>query len=255
LRPPIYVITMKRRQDRRDRLLPHLGKEQVFLSYDVCGDLDGTLMTVDDFPDIQLFDWQLNQDTPTKLKEICFPAQWEYLQSWWNRPMRVGEICCSLAHAGCWDDAIARNCDAALFLEDDALITAENGVDEVMGKFVEISKVDPEWDLLYFGRWPLAPDGPQVGNFVVPGLSYDTHAYALSRKGLRKIVQLEIRKKVMPADEFLPATYTRHPRDDVAAAVPPTLRAYAVSPDLIVQWDAEGDVSETENSQFLQTQE
>src|SRR3954464_15294261 len=109
MHPPVYVISIKRRQDRRDRLLPKLSNEQVILSYDVCGDLDGTLVTLDDFPDIRLFDWQIKPDTPTKLKEICLSSQWEYLQSWWNRPMKLGEVCCSLAHAGCWDDAIARN--------------------------------------------------------------------------------------------------------------------------------------------------
>ena len=83
------------------------------------------------------------------------------------------------------------------------------------------------WELIFLGRNRLGRDGAAVGlRLVVPGFSSCAHAYALSRRGYRRLLRLlpRVAEAALPVDELLPALCTAHPREDVAAWAAQLLR-------------------------------
>ena len=73
------------------------------------------------------------------------------------------------------------------------------------------------WDVLYLGRNRLAADRAALGaRLVEAGFSSCAHAYALSSRGLRRLLALPLARSAIPVDDLLPALYATHPRADVA---------------------------------------
>jgi len=144
----------------------------------------------------------------------------------------------------------AADLDFAIFLEDDAILPA-NGISQLIESASQLSNMDSHWDLFYFGREKLYPDIANFGEFVRPNYSYCTYAYALTRTGIAKLLAYDPLKKIMPLDEFIPATYVRHPRPDVATSIAPTLAAYALSVDLVTEAPKQIFGSDTEDSPFI----
>ena len=145
------------------------------------------------------FEWSL---FPWKLEGSDNP--------WWNRAQLPGEIGCNLSHLAVWKHAHANDFKKILILEED---------------FKEITPFDTEllkeldqheWDLCYLGRNKIHEDQKEVSeNLVVPGYSYNLHAYLLSSHGIKNLLDHKYENKIMPADEFVPATYCEHPREDL----------------------------------------
>ena len=74
-----------------------------------------------------------------------------------------------------------------------------------------------EFDGFYLGRNKIEEDRKNYDeDYVVPGYSYNTHAYCLSKAGINKLLKYELNKNIIPVDEFLSATFTKHPRRDIA---------------------------------------
>lgn len=150
--------------------------------------------------------------------------------SWWNRDMTPGEIGCAIAHMAVWHHINVTGANRALILESDFTPVKPLHV-------VDYSSLPMDWDLLYLGR-NLLPgyEDTDVGlsDFVKPGPSYNLHAYALSAKGAKNLMDYNFGNKIMPVDEFIPATYGPHPRADLDF-IWRDVQAYAVAYDLIVQ--------------------
>ena len=110
------------------------------------------------------------------------------------------------------------------------------------------------WELLYLGRNRLGSDGAAAGDRLVePGFSSCAHAYALSRRGYRRLLRLlpRVAQSAVAVDELLPALYAPHPRADVAEWAaellgaeegaepegegPTAMRAFAFRHDLVWQ--------------------
>jgi glycosyl transferase family 25 len=111
-----------------------------------------------------------------------------------------------------------------------------------------LNALDPEWDLVYLGRWALEPDSdtPVAPGLVRPAYSYCTFGYMLSAGGLAKLVDVDFERAIIPVDELLPALYMPHPREDVRRRYPPRLNAYAFDPALITQLPKDVAGSDTE---------
>src|SRR5262245_53333929 len=77
---------------------------EVIFTTDWEGPLDGNTIDQHSLAGFGLFPWQIAPPTP-----------------WWSRPLKKGEIGCSISHWRCWKDALERNVSIALFLEDDVL--------------------------------------------------------------------------------------------------------------------------------------
>jgi len=125
---------------------------------------------------------------------------------WWNQPVTVGEMGCGLAHLNAWKKVVEDKVDVAVIFEEDFYFTDK--LDE------SIIPPTDEWHMIYLGRTPMAPDQEDRGDLVVPGYSYNLHAYMVTGAGALSFTQHNFQNYITTPDEFIPATYVRHPRGD-----------------------------------------
>lgn len=183
-----------------------------------------------------LFPWKIESDNP-----------------WWSRPLKYGEIGCTLAHLACWRHA-ARTGDEPfiLVLEDDAIL-GPTFLDDLMAALRSLTE-HCYFDLLYLGRYPLEPecDQPAVPGFVSPAYSHCTFGYLLTRPALDVLLSAGLQHAIVPIDEFLPSLYIDHPRADLCAHFPRQVTAFALDPPLVRQRSKDEAGSDTEDSKFVE---
>jgi hypothetical protein len=168
-----------------------------------------------------------------------FPWAIESENDWWTRNMKHGEVGCAMSHIGVWNLIHDRQLKSALILEDD-FECLRPLTDEVAGA------VPFNWDMLYLGRNPLERNVSQPNEHIVmPGASYNLHAYALSSYGAKKLIDQNIYNNMMPIDEYIIGTYATHPRPDLHFIWKDSI-VYAVVMDIFSQTSYE-EVSTTEH--------
>lgn len=231
-----YVINLKRRPDRRAWIASSFPPElpAIFTS-DWEGPFDGHELDRADLEDAgyQLFPWQIESDN-----------------SWWRRPLKYGEIGCTLSHLACWRHAVHNgNEPYILVLEDDAVLQP-TFLEELLDGLGRLEGRTP-FDLLYLGRYLLDPDQEAVPGFVSPGYSHCTFGYLLTRPALDVLLATHLETAVVPIDEFLPSLYIDHPRADLRARFPRQLTALAFDPPIVLQRPKADAGSDTEDSEFV----
>jgi len=230
-----FVINLKRRADRLAHM-QHAVPAALDVEYTTDWSIpsDGRSMTIEALRGFDLFPWRVESDNRL-----------------WARPLKKGEIGCAIAHWACWQRSLTCDADLFAYFEDDACF-----VDAFMTRLHDglqrLSAVDPDWDLLYLGRYPLAPDAPVVPGIVRPGFSYSTFAYVLTRRAVSKVLATNFDRAIIPVDELLPALYVDHPRADVRRRYPRILRAYAFEPPLVGSFSREVSGTDTEDSDFIE---
>ena len=150
---------------------------------------------------------------------IKFYDKWNIGGSdWWSRDVTTGEAGGICSHMIIWEDAYFNDYENILILEDDFNPHGTFNWDHTN----ELENWD--WDLLFLSRILQSSHknvyDTEVGLdcWVMPGYSYQTHSYILSKSGIKKLMETNVptrRKKSIGSDEFLPATYTWHPRKDI----------------------------------------
>jgi collagen beta-1,O-galactosyltransferase len=151
----------------------------------------------------------------------------------------------------CWQKAAGDAANPALILEDD-IVLADHFAARLQSCLTRLWMADPHWDLLYLGRWPLDHEDSRVAEGIVhPGYSYCTFGYLLSASGLRTVLSCEFERALIPVDEFIPALYMDHPREDIRSLYPKRLKAYALEPPLVTQLPKDEAGSDTEASAFV----
>ncbi|MFI7189991.1 glycosyltransferase family 25 protein [Nocardia nova] len=234
-----YVVNLPRRPDRREWIHAQLpaGLPVTYTS-DMHGTFDGRHLTLDSLraAGVTLFDWPIDSDNP-----------------WWNRPLKYGEIGCTLAHLACWQDATEQSeSEYVLILEDDAIL-GTNFLSHLLDGLNLLQQQSISFDLLYLGRYPLEPDRPApLPRFVYPGYSHCSYAYLVTRSALAGLLAAGLAEAVIPIDEFLPAMYQPHARPDLHARFPPQLTALAFDPPLVTQRPKLEAGSDTEDSEFVE---
>jgi GR25 family glycosyltransferase involved in LPS biosynthesis len=241
----IFVINLARRRDRlrrmRERLLAAgLGPPVEFFRAVDAGEISAPYLEAHS---VSLFPgWK----DPTS--SVPYHA----------RDLKLGEIGCALSHHLVWQRIADLDLGAALILEDDVAL-APDAAAVLAEQLAILGERAPDWDLCYLGRKrvvvppfmdpPAQPEPVAFGRLVRPGFSYQTHAYALSRSGARKLLAAGLDRNLIPADEFIPAMYARHPRADVRAIFGDgdRLQAFAIEPGVAAQ---SGEGSDTEASAF-----
>ena len=213
-----------------------------------------------------------NEELKRKINQLDFPykVEWEILpgikgtntdrlwnsfktwkikdskNSWWNRDLKEGEIGCALSHLQAWEKAYEEGWNCVLFLEEDFNLKID--IKEVM--FNELPD-EVDIDGFYLGRNKIGDEEEkEIGTqWLKPLYSYNTHAYCLTRSGLEKILKYDYINNIIPSDEFLSATFTTHPRKDVAEKFKPTLNFYANKLEFISQTSNKNN-SKTENTKY-----
>ena len=175
-------------------------------------------------------------------------------EPWWSRPLKYGEVACTLSHLACGRHA-ARAGDEPfiVILEDDAILPA-TFLDELLAGLRQLAQHSP-FDLLYLGRFPLEPghDQPALDGFVTPAYSHCTFGYLLTRPAIDLLLATHLGRAIIPVDEFLPLfLYIDHPRPDLRTRFPRQLTALAFDPPLVRQRPKDDAGSDTEDSDFVE---
>ncbi|XP_065200930.1 glycosyltransferase 25 family member [Planococcus citri] len=237
----IFVINLKRRKERRERML--YGMRELGIDFSFVEAVDGK--TLDE----------------AQLKEMGVSLMKDYEDPYHKRPMKKGEIGCFLSHYKLWKKMIAENYEQILILEDDVrfekhfLSKFKNLLDELRGPGLR-------WDLAYLGRKIMNPKNESLvsenSNLVYPDYTYWTLGYIISKQGALKLLDTNPLKKLLPVDEFLPIMFDKHPRDDWKNNFPiRNLIAVSVNPLIIFPikyTNEEGYVSDTEDSVIIQVE-
>ncbi|TDH06000.1 hypothetical protein EPR50_G00128320 [Perca flavescens] len=232
----IFLINLKRRSDRRDRMLSSLA---------VLG-INTTLTEAVDGK-------ALNSSQLQAMGIDMLPG---YRDPYSERVLTRGEIGCFLSHHKIWKQVVQQELQQVLVLEDDVRFEPRF-CSRLVTIMENVQRVGLEWDLIYVGRKRLQVKEPEqwvkgVSNLVYPGYSYWTLGYVLSLNGAQKLLQAKPLNKMLPVDEFLPIMFNKHPKDEYMQYYKQRdLRAFSVEPLLLFPTHYTGEpdyFSDTETS-------
>ncbi|KAE8611417.1 hypothetical protein XENTR_v10012442 [Xenopus tropicalis] len=191
----IFMINLKRRQDRRVRMLRSLYEQEIQVK--IFDAVDGKA---------------LNASQLKAMKIEVIPG---YHDPYSGRTLTSGEIGCFLSHYYIWKEVVDRGLEKSLVIEDD--VRFEPLFKHKLMKLMnDIEEAEVEWDLIYIGRKRMQVERPEkavpnVMNLVEADYSYWTLGYAISRQGAEKLIAAEPFNKMLPVDEFLPVMFNKHP--------------------------------------------
>uniref|UniRef100_A0A8C5DTD2 Procollagen galactosyltransferase 2-like n=1 Tax=Gouania willdenowi TaxID=441366 RepID=A0A8C5DTD2_GOUWI len=232
----IYLINLKRRLDRRIRMLKTM--DSVGLDATFTDAVDGKALN------------------SSQLQALGIEMMPDYKDPYSGRVLTRGEIGCFLSHHSIWTEMVDRGLQKVLVLEDD--VRLEPRFKRRLQAIMEnVNKAQLDWDLIYVGRKRMQVQQPEqsvegVNNLVVADYSYWTLGYALSQKGARKLLAAQPFTRMLPVDEFLPIMFNKHPNVQYMAQFEPrNLKAFSVEPLLIYPTHYTGEpgyISDTETS-------
>lgn len=225
----VYVITLDKSRENIKHLISKVKEVGLpnKVPVEIVG-IDGWSLSDDDLKEMgvkPLEGWNLNYQDPKNRN------------GYHNRDLTKGEIGCSLSHIHIWEDAYKNEYENIIIYEDDFKKMRD----------IDWSELDDlKFDLLYLGRslqygregvW----DNYWSETFCLPGMSYHSHAYILSKTGLDKIVNFfldRFKSGIFPLDDFLAACYSNVYHLVVEERFPPhdkILDALAFNKDKVYQ--------------------
>ena len=157
---------------------------------------------------------------------------------WYTREVTDGEVGCALSHIDIWQDTYNDAREATLILEDDFKIDHPVPWNEVY------ELLDEGFDLIYLGRYKVneieEKDIHYHHLWVHPEYSYNTHAYVLSKKGAKILVEHWVeryKQNLFALDEFFSILFGKSNRTDILAqfADLPKLKVAAPKINFILQ--------------------
>ncbi|KAM4629116.1 procollagen galactosyltransferase 2 isoform 1-T1 [Polymixia lowei] len=232
----IFLINLKRRQDRRTRMLNTMASLGVHATLTAA--VDGKALNT------------------SQLQALGIEMMPDYKDPYSGRVLTRGEIGCFLSHHSTWIQVVERGLQKILVLEDDVRFEPrfKRRLQAIMD---DIDKAQLDWDLIYVGRKRMQVQQPErsvdgVNNLVEADYSYWTLGYALSQQGARKLLDAQPFTRMLPVDEFLPVMFNKHPNADYMSHFEPRdLKAFSVEPLLIYPTHYTGEpgyISDTETS-------
>ncbi|KAK9970815.1 hypothetical protein ABG768_026724 [Culter alburnus] len=232
----IFLINLKRRLDRRERMLNTMA---------VLG-IEATLVDAVDGKSLNT----------SQLQALGIEMMPGYKDPYSGRVLTRGEIGCFLSHHFTWKQVVERGLQHVLVLEDD--VRFEPRFKKRLQTIMEdVEKAQLNWDLIYVGRKRMQVAKPEVSvegvnNLVEADYSYWTLGYALSQQGAKKLLAAQPLGKMLPVDEFLPVMFNKHPNAAYMSHFDPRdLRAFSVEPLLLYPTHYTGEpgyFSDTETS-------
>jgi glycosyl transferase, family 25 len=177
---PIYVVSLvsdlARRDDITEQLAGYRG-EWFFIDGVVPGETQGV-------------DWNPDTTATSAIRVL-------------GRRLSRGEYGCALSHLGLWKKMVSDGCEAAIVLEDDALIAAE-----MVGLCQEVLATQ-ELDVLLLGYSKVSPKDGCTKNIAEPirvqthsfgyeiGMAYreirsGTVGYLITLKGAKKLIEIQM---------------------------------------------------------------
>jgi len=175
-----YIISLKRRQDRKDLFL----QTNPFLEGTFVDAVDGS------------------QITHSSLLQSGFDTAKEWRSPFSNRKMTKGEVGCFLSHVSLWKHCININ-EPIIIFEDDAIIHQEKWDEKYFDSLMQ------KYDFLYLARNENQPDDVVSidDKLEVPAHAYNLHAYAISPRAAQILLSTGILKKIIPVDDYVAQMY------------------------------------------------
>ncbi|KAI2666028.1 Procollagen galactosyltransferase 1 [Labeo rohita] len=232
----VFMINLKRRTDRRERMLRALREQEIDCK--IIAAVDGKAMNVSEIHAMGIH---------------MLPG---YSDPYHGRPLTKGELGCFLSHYNIWKEIVDRGLKTSLVLEDDLRfeIFFKRRLQNLMH---EVESKDLDWDLIYIGRKRMQVDRPEkavpnIRNLVEADYSYWTLGYMMSLQGAQKLLKAEPLTKMLPVDEFLPVMFNKHPVSDYMEQFETRdLKAFSAEPLLVFPTHYTGEpgyISDTETS-------
>jgi|TARA_R110000787_G_scaffold111019_3_gene219874 hypothetical protein len=145
----------------------------------------------------------------------------------YTREVTPGEAGCMLSHYQCIYNAYHDGLDNILIFEEDFYS---------LGKFptqTELDAVPDDASILYLDRSQQCVDWDEirVNDYVTNiGYSYNNHAYIMTRKGMKEVLDSPILDNIIVSDEFFPAINgTSDRKDAISVFHNPEFQAYALN--------------------------
>ena len=177
----IFVINLKRCEDKRNRMKERLKNE----SYQLWKAIDGR---------------ELNEE---KLKQMECGILKEWKDPHSGRNVTWGEVGCALSHYNIFEYCIKNNIENAIILEDDAVIPPNFSFQ--IKKNLNLLNSIKDWEFCYLGRKLMDnKDIPYNEIFVKSGYSYWLCSYIINLKGMKKIIKSGMKNNLITPDEVLP---------------------------------------------------
>ncbi|XP_067370636.1 procollagen galactosyltransferase 2 isoform X2 [Channa argus] len=239
----IFLINLKRRLDRRTRMLKTMASLGLHIT--LTDAVDGKALNT------------------SQLQALGIEMLPGYKDPYSGRVLTRGEIGCFLSHHSIWTQVVERGLQKVLVLEDDVRFEPrfKRRLQAIMD---DVDKAQLEWDLIYVGRKRMQVQQPEqsvegVNNLVEADYSYWTLGYALSEQGARKLLAANPLTRMLPVDEFLPVMFDKHPNTQYMSHFEPRdLKAFSVEPLLIYPTHYTGEpgyISDTETSTIWDDEE
>ncbi|XP_061539414.1 procollagen galactosyltransferase 2 isoform X1 [Phycodurus eques] len=232
----IFLINLKRRLDRRSRMLKTMSA--LGLHATLSAAVDGKALNT------------------SQLQALGIEMMPGYKDPYSGRVLTRGEIGCFLSHHSIWSQVVERGLQKVLVLEDDVRFEPrfKRRLQAILD---DVDKAQLDWDLIYVGRKRMQVQQPErsvdgVNNLVEADYSYWTLGYVLSLQGATKLLDAKPFAKMLPVDEFLPVMFNKHPNAEYMSHYEARdLRAFSVEPLLIYPTHYTGEpgyISDTETS-------
>ena len=226
----IYVINLVRRKDRRAQVEETLNSANIpdDIPIEYIEAVDGQALPPD--------------DTYNIIQDFTDPGT--------DRVITKGEIGCGLSHQLVFEKAYNEISDNEniLILEDDLTIDPYF-MDAV--KEIEIESKNIDFDFMYLGRKKVNENAPEEkisSTLVKPSYSYWTSSILYSKKGLKKILDLDFKNNICTPDEFIPMLLNQGQPHIKKHFGPQDFTGLATSRNLISQYAESFATSDTEHS-------
>lgn len=157
------------------------------------------------FPAINGWNPNINFEFPFKA------ADWWKIDTpntWHNRNVTKGEVGCTLSHHTVIREALSKNYDNVLILEEDFV---------PLGTFPsqqDFQQIPKDYSLISLGYRSIDTPKQINKNVIKLKYHYEAHAYIISKKGIIEIINSPIINNIIPFDEFIPAINGTTPRKD-----------------------------------------
>ena len=159
------------------------------------------------------------------------PADWWKLEdsdiNWYNRPVTPGEIGCMLSHYECIYKGYHAGHENILIFEEDFYKSKKDITEEVL------NDIPKDASLIYLDRKKVNKDEKEIrinDNVTKVGYTYNNHAYIVTRKGMKEVIDSAILDNIIVSDEFFPAINgTSNRKDAIKIFHNPKFKAYALN--------------------------
>lgn len=205
----VWVLNLKHRKDRRNRISKALEKEGV--EYKIFTGLywqDESFRSIIKLLNYKIYDkWQTDKFLDF---ETGKPVHW------YNRKVNLGEVAVATSTILMWEDILKSGDEMVLCLQDDT-VWKEGELKKLMNL---VETKTPDSDLIYLCGYPVNGYDYEFkkidDDYEIPEYMYNAHAIVYKRKTIEHILANGYRNHLMSLDEYLMILGHTTSRMDVA---------------------------------------